>query len=80
MISSKATSTEWASDVPSGFCRSCLPCSFSFFSGTAPSLSTLLGLFAEAESSEATSATRYDLPERIFAATRVVAELKFADI
>ena len=80
MISSKATSAEWASgsfvDV-----RRCLPCLSDFFAGTAPSLSALLGFsFAGAVPSGATSATRYDLPKWIFGAASVVAELKLADI
>ena len=81
MISSKATSAEWAASVLSAGAFSDLPFSAGFFPGTAPSLPALLGFsFAGAVPSGATSATRYYLPEWIFGSPRVVAELEFADV
>jgi hypothetical protein len=80
MILSKATSAEWASDLSSG-ARCGLSLSPGFFVRTPASLPPPLGFpFAGAVPSGATSATRYELPERIFGAARVVAKLEFADV
>ena len=79
MMSSKGAST--VSCPGFGFARSgVFPPSFSFFSATAPSLPALLGSCAEAGPSGATSATRYEQPERISFALGVVPELEFVHV
>jgi hypothetical protein len=50
-----------------------LSCCFGLSSDTAPSLSALLGWYAEAEPSGATSAARYDAAKRVFRVPHVVA-------
>src|SRR5438105_8228372 len=79
MTLSKATSAEWAA-CSAGGSRFGLPLSSGFFAGTSPSLSALLGVCAEAVPSGATSARRYEQPERIGFVARVVAELEFAGV
>src|ERR1700720_3469176 len=79
MMSSKATSAVWASCLAGSPCLG-LPLSSRFFVGTAPSLSALLGLCAEAGPSGATSATRYEQSKRVCLVPCVVAELEFVDV
>src|SRR5438105_4342537 len=79
MTLSKATSAEWAA-CSAGSSRFGFSLSSGFFAGTAPSLSALLGWCAEAVPSGATSAIRYQKPERIGFVARVVAELEFAGV
>jgi hypothetical protein len=79
MTLSKATSAECAA-CSAGSSRFGFPLSSGFFVGTAPSLSALLGLCAEAGPSGATSATRYEKPERIDFVARVVTKLEFVDV
>src|SRR5438270_7526690 len=80
MMCSKArSSVREPGRVPAGF-RSGLPLSAGFFSDTPPSLSAWLDKGTEAVPSGATSATRYDFTERVFAVPHIVAELKFVDV
>jgi hypothetical protein len=78
MMSSKATSAVWASWPSGGPCFGLS--GFGSFARTAPSLSALLGLCAEAEPSGATSATRYEQSEWIVNVPRVVTELEFINV
>src|SRR2546423_9841476 len=80
MMCSKArSSAREPGRVPAGF-RSGLPFGFRSLSDTAPSLPALLGANAEAVPSGATSATRYEFSERVFAVPHVVTPLKFVDV
>lgn len=79
MMSSKATSVVSCPAFDAG-CFGGDP-QFLLFSATAPSLSALLGLYAaEAEPSEATSATRYDCFEGVWIVPMVMPEFKFIDV
>src|SRR5690242_19025367 len=80
MICSKArSSVREPGRVPAGF-GSGLPFGFRSLSDTAPSLPALLGANAEVVPSAATSATRYEIAERVVRSFNVVTPLKFIDV